>query len=401
LDKKISSKRYEPQIIDLNNKNSSYTLIIDLTGVHKKILEIGTSTGYISKILKERGNSVTGIELDHSAGLLAQKYCDRIIFGDVEALALNKKLEPAFFDVILCGDVLEHLKNPAKILKKLQKFLKPDGYLVVSLPNFCHGDVLLNLLNGDFRYTSMGLLDETHLRFFGLKNIITLFAECGYQISDLHTTNLDIGNTELKINQENVPQDLLKFIRSLPNSTVYQYIFIAHPSENIDNPSIENVDIGKIFSDSLQESFQAINAPLLQIISDKESRLVTTSETVRLLEQTLSVKEQQVLEQSNYIKALEQNLSVKEQQVLEQSNHIKALEQQISSLKMSITWQLTTKFHKKVIVRLLPTGSMRRNCYNLGIKGGRILITEGINSFLIKSREYRRSLRSRDKNLQK
>ena len=47
--------------------------------------------------------------------------------------------------------------------------------MVVSLPNFCHWDVLLNLINGDFHYTRVGLLDKTHLRFFGLKNIYESF----------------------------------------------------------------------------------------------------------------------------------------------------------------------------------------------------------------------------------
>jgi hypothetical protein len=50
LDEKLSSKRYEPPSIDLRDKNSSHTIIIDLAGYNKKILEIGTSTGYVSKI---------------------------------------------------------------------------------------------------------------------------------------------------------------------------------------------------------------------------------------------------------------------------------------------------------------------------------------------------------------
>jgi 2-polyprenyl-3-methyl-5-hydroxy-6-metoxy-1,4-benzoquinol methylase len=411
---KLSSKRYGDPFIHFDSDNSSHTFIIKLTGVHKKILEIGTSIGNVSKVLKERENSVTGIEIDSEAAVIANQYCDHMIIGDVETIDLDNELEPVSFDVIICGDVLEHLIKPADLLKKVKKYLKPEGFLVVSLPNFCHGDVILNILKGDFKYTSMGLLDETHLRFFGLKNIIALFSECGYQISDIHTTKLEMGNTELKIQVQEIHPDLLKFIQSLPNSTVYQYVFIAHPSGNVKNPACEEVHIDKLFAESLEESFQAIKIPLQKIISAKESQIEKISETVislednliikeqlileksnhvQELEKTVSLKELQILEKSNHVQELEKTVSLKELQILEKSNHVQELKQHISSLEMSITWQLTTKFHKKIIERLLPRDTGRRNWYDLGIKGGRIIITEGLNSFLMKSREYRRKLR--------
>jgi 2-polyprenyl-3-methyl-5-hydroxy-6-metoxy-1,4-benzoquinol methylase len=247
LNTNLSSKRYEPPPIDLENKYSSQALSIDLIGSRKKILEIGTSTGYVSKILTEFGNSVTGIEIDQEAASIGRQYCDRMIIADIELLNLNEVFEPASFDVILCGDVLEHLKKPEMTLKKLRNFIKPDGYMVVSLPNFCHGDVLLNLLYGDFHYTPMGLLDETHLHFFGLKNIYAVFTECGYLIKDLRTTNLNLGATELKIDSTKIPRDLLKFIQSLPDSTVYQYIFTAYPSDRMIQPVPRETDINKLF----------------------------------------------------------------------------------------------------------------------------------------------------------
>ena len=235
----LSSKRYEPPEIDLDNKNSSHTRIIELVGYRREVLEIGTSTGYISKMLRDRGNIVTGVEIDREAGLIAQQYCKKMIIGDIETLDFEGTLEPAGFDVITCGDVLEHLKDPDLVLKKLQKYLKPGGFMVVSLPNFCHGDVLLNLINGDFHYTRVGLLDTTHLRFFGLKNIYELFMECGYQISDLHRIVFEIGGTELKTDLEKIPPALLKFLRSLPNSTTYQFVFVAFPAENVIVPPFD------------------------------------------------------------------------------------------------------------------------------------------------------------------
>ena len=224
------SERYEPPVIDLENKNSSLVLLIELTGRNKDVLEVGTSTGYISRILKERGNTVTGIEIDPEAGEIAGQHCDTMIIGDIEKLDLDAYLAPSSFDVIIFGDVLEHLASPEDVLRKVKKYLRPDGYLAVSLPNVCHGDVILNLLMGDFKYTSMGLLDATHLRFFGLRNIIDLFSRCGYFVTDLQTTVHPVGATEQRLDPGVVPEDLANFVKSLPNSSVYQYIFKASPS---------------------------------------------------------------------------------------------------------------------------------------------------------------------------
>lgn len=339
MDENLSSTRYEPAPIDLTNKNSSQAIAIELIGENKQILEIGTATGYVSKILKDRGNIVTGIEIDPEAASIAGQYCNRMIIGDIEQLNLDELLPPALFDVIVCGDVLEHLKKPETILKKLRKFLKPDGYIVVSLPNFFHADIQINLLKGDFHYTPSGLLDETHLRFFGLKNIYSLFSECGYQIRDLKTTILPAGTTELKTDTSKMPPALLRFFQSLPDATVYQYVFTAHPSEKPTKDVIEETDIESIFQYSLKEYREDIRSLLNSKIKEQGKRIES----------------------------------------LEQENRL--LQQKIESVEGSTIWQLTMKFHMKVIERLLPPRTRRRKYYDLGIAGGRLLIHDGFNAF--------------------
>lgn len=304
MDKKLSSKRYESLPIDLNNKNSSQTLAINLIGNNKKVLEIGTSTGYVTKILKDFKNVVTGIEIDQEAAQIAKPYCKLMIVGNVEELDLDKYLDPASFDVILCGDILEHLKNPAVLLKRLKDYLVPDGYLVVSIPNFCHGDVLLNIINGDFHYTSQGLLDETHLHFFGLKNIYSVFVEQGYEIRDIQTTNISIGDTELKCNLEKIPHELLKFIRSLPNTDVYQFIFSAYPSINAKIPLITEPDINRLVLDSFVESFQDKRSALSQIVEKNQS-----------LEDELSGVHKELALKENHVKNLDAIIRAKEIQI--------------------------------------------------------------------------------------
>jgi 2-polyprenyl-3-methyl-5-hydroxy-6-metoxy-1,4-benzoquinol methylase len=249
----LSSKRYETPTIDLENKNNSQSLIVEFTGRNKRVLEVGTSTGYISKILKDRGNRVVGIEIDEEAGEIASQYCESMIIGDIEELDLDKYIGTFSIDVIILGDVLEHLRWPKRILEKIKKYLTPNGYLVVSLPNICHGDILLNLMNGSFCYTSKGLLDETHVRFFGRKNILNIFSMYGYNIRNLQTTTTPVGATEQEINMKKIPLILQKFIKALPDSNVYQFVFEAVPCESPINEIVSDVDFDKLLGISVKE----------------------------------------------------------------------------------------------------------------------------------------------------
>jgi SAM-dependent methyltransferase len=81
-------------------------------------------------------------------------------------------IAPRNFDTIIFADVLEHLAWPAGVLKKYADLLKPDGTVIVSLPNVGLWSVRLGLLFGRFRYQDSGVLDRTHLRFFTRRSAI-------------------------------------------------------------------------------------------------------------------------------------------------------------------------------------------------------------------------------------
>src|SRR2546427_4197341 len=111
--------------IDLSNENNSHTLLIGLTGRDRTVLEVGPATGYMTRVLKDRGCRVTAIEIDADAGALAEPYCERLIVADVEQLDFNEAFGDQRFDVILFGDVLEHLRDPAAVLRKAAAYIAP------------------------------------------------------------------------------------------------------------------------------------------------------------------------------------------------------------------------------------------------------------------------------------
>jgi GT2 family glycosyltransferase/2-polyprenyl-3-methyl-5-hydroxy-6-metoxy-1,4-benzoquinol methylase len=276
-ERSLNAKRYEPLLIDLENKNSAHALVIGLTGCNRVVLEVGTSTGYLSKLLKKRGNRIVGIEMDPEAAQVAQNYCETMILGDVESLDLEENLKNFSFDVILLADVLEHLRLPGDILRKLKPFLRRDGYLVVSLPNVGHGDILLNLFLGKFPYASKGLLDLTHVRFFTLEETLSLFKEAGYTVADLHTTTVPVGETEVPLAITDIAPEIVSFVRALPYANIYQFVFRAYRDDGgvVPNQTL----LPKIQIDNFHLPKNDHIARIEKIIEDQRKELLAIHKT--------------------------------------------------------------------------------------------------------------------------
>jgi glycosyltransferase involved in cell wall biosynthesis len=170
---------------------SSHAQIINWIEQEKpaEVLEVGTATGYLSSEMAKRGCAVTGIEQDPTMADIARQHCREMIVGDIETMGLAG-LGP--YDAIVFGDVLEHLRNPRSVLERLSGLLKPGGKVLISLPNVANIWVRLNLLMGRFNYGRVGILDETHLRFFTLKTAKQLALDSGLDVISTRVTPIPL-----------------------------------------------------------------------------------------------------------------------------------------------------------------------------------------------------------------
>lgn len=215
--------KYQSEI-DLSNPNHAHTMLVDLVGSHKRVLEAGCATGYMSKVLVERSCSVVGIELDELAAEQAREYCEQVIVGDLETMDFAAELGGGSFDVIVFGDVLEHLRDPLPVLRAITPFLDDAGYVVASIPNFAHAAIRLELLMGRFDYRSLGLLDETHLRFFSRASIEKLFKDAGLAIAELRRTRASISESEFALDPADYPPAVIELIEQDPEAYTYQFV---------------------------------------------------------------------------------------------------------------------------------------------------------------------------------
>ncbi|MBT7610764.1 MAG: class I SAM-dependent methyltransferase [Bacteriovoracaceae bacterium] len=164
-----------------------------------KILEVGAASCSTLLYLKETkiAKHVTGVELlEVDPELQNHELIDRMIIGNFEDDQLDLEND---FDVIICGDVLEHMIDPWKAVKNIYNHLKPNGHLIFSVPNIRFFKVLLKIgLKGSFKYEDSGIFDRTHLRFFCLEDAKELATQAGFKIEQC-LSDLDVRPNNEKI----------------------------------------------------------------------------------------------------------------------------------------------------------------------------------------------------------
>lgn len=216
--------------VDLDGKTAP-VYVIHLVGKSKRVLEVGCGPGSITKILAQEGQCrVTGLELDPEAIKKATPYCDTVIQADLNSPEWPRLLDGMErFDVVVAADVLEHLYDPWVALKRMVPFISPDGYLVISLPHVGHAAVASCLINSDFEYRDWGLLDRTHIRFFGLKNIEALFAQAGLKIIETKYVIKTPEETEFATSWSRLPIAVQDALTTSACADVYQVVVKAVP----------------------------------------------------------------------------------------------------------------------------------------------------------------------------
>ncbi len=175
--------------LDLARKPNPYydagrgEMVAELEPPLGAVLDVGCGAGATGPLFRARGaTSLVGIEIDPEAAARARAHYDAVAVGDALA-AIGRAPVEGPFDTIAAYDVLEHLVDPAAVLRSLLGVAAPGARLHVSVPNARHASLLRDLvLRGTFGYTEWGHRDSTHLRWFTRRDIEALVGAAGWTV---------------------------------------------------------------------------------------------------------------------------------------------------------------------------------------------------------------------------
>ena len=222
--KKPTRHKYEYKV----SPGTAAAKIARMVGEGKRVLELGPGPGAITRLLKENACRIIALELDPKAIDIVSQHCEKVLPCD-----LNDSEWPAIladtdrFEVIVAGEVLEHLYDPWRTLSQLHRLLEPEGSVVISLPHIAHCAIISCLLSEDFEYQPWGLLDRTHIRFFGLHNIQKLLNDAGFKIIEADFVIKAPEQTEFARNWRRLPAEVRQALEFNRHGNIYQVVVRA------------------------------------------------------------------------------------------------------------------------------------------------------------------------------
>jgi 2-polyprenyl-3-methyl-5-hydroxy-6-metoxy-1,4-benzoquinol methylase len=260
--------------------------VVRMVGQHQRVLEVGAGPGSITRHLQGHGGcTVTAVELDAEAIKVLAPFCDKVYQANLNDPDWPQLLSAEEgFDVVVAADVLEHLYDPWATLELMKRFVNQNGCLVISLPHVGHSAIAACLLQEDFDYRDWGLLDRTHIRFFGIKNIQDLFEKAGLKIIHAEFVVVSPEDTEFSGLWAKLPARVQHALGTNRFGCVYQVVIKAVP-ENAPGAGLQLASLplearkvntgGKLKSMARSHLSPATRQKVRTLISGIRSRLFT------------------------------------------------------------------------------------------------------------------------------
>ena len=208
---------------------NSLLLILEQIRKGSTVLEFGPANGRLTKYLNQSLQCrMYLVEIDEDAGKEALQYAEDLVVGDAEAYEWVERYQDIRFDYLIFADILEHLRDPQRVLATAKRLLKEDGSILLSAPNLAHNAVMINLLNNNFEYQKTGLLDNTHIHFFTINSLEHMLEEAGMYPVKRFATYCKTSDCEIAAAADALePAISREFWNNRPYGEVYQFIYEA------------------------------------------------------------------------------------------------------------------------------------------------------------------------------
>jgi len=333
------------EYIDSSQPTNSYSYIVNSISDHSVVLDVGCSYGYLGQWLhKHKKCTVFGLDINKEAiNYIREKECYQDVFCiDLDYPEKNqdelKKFSSYsnFFDFVICADVIEHVKDPTKVLSLLGTTLKYGGQIVASIPNISNIDIILNLIEGRFNYAQFGILDNTHLRFFTEKSFFEWILYCNEYFKDFKFDVKMIGTTkyisEFCFEIKRLFPDFYNLIADVCNQhDILQYIFVLTKL----NKHSTLFGFNKVFLGSDYSNIKNINSVLAEY-----------KYTINILRSAVDEKEKEIYRLNVELNQASDKMKEIQNRLNETNHRLNQLKFELNLIHNSGFWKVALIYYK-------------------------------------------------------
>jgi len=225
-----SPHAYEREIS--GSGDTSLSVVAARIAAGARVLDLGCGNGAIGRFLAQRDGRrapIDGLTINQAEAEQARAHYRRVEVADLEQADLTQIFERGAYDLIVCADVLEHVRQAPRVLRACRELLAPGGAALLSVPNAGYCGLIAELMAGEFRYREEGLLDATHVHFFTRASLLRLLAENGWRAARFDTFALALPDSEFLVPFDALPPAVARYLLALPDALAYQFIVTAQP----------------------------------------------------------------------------------------------------------------------------------------------------------------------------
>lgn len=197
-----------------------------------QLLEIGCGSGEALKSMAEKGWAVTGLDFDEGAVHNARSKGLNVFHGELA----QQQFSDNRFDAVVMSHVIEHVPDPAALLRECRRILKPGGTLVALTPN-ADSSMLRH-----YQQNWIGLDAPRHVQLFTCESLAGLAGKCGYESARTFTSMngfvyFEAASSDLKAGRPHVmcaPVPFTRIFRSHLRGLISGWINILQAGKGLE-----------------------------------------------------------------------------------------------------------------------------------------------------------------------
>jgi len=213
-------------------ERTSLALLATRIAPGARVLDLGCGSGAVGRFLARRdgpGVPIDGLTISPQEAERALPHYRRVEVADLEQADLTQLFARGAYDVILCADVLEHVRQPPRVLRACRELLAPGGVALLSLPNAGYCGLIAELMAGEFGYREEGLLDASHVYFFTRATLLRMLAENGWGVEQFDAIRRELPDSEFRAAFDALPPAVARYLLVLPDALTYQFLVTVRP----------------------------------------------------------------------------------------------------------------------------------------------------------------------------